>query len=55
MIYEDSSGQSVWPNEINPGNEVTGNLIFDIPKDATPAKVELYDSALSGGVGVNLN
>ena len=41
-------------NEINPGNQVTGVLVFDIPKDAKLAKLELHDSAFSGGVEVSL-
>ena len=42
-------------NEINPGNQVTGVLVFDIPKNATLAKIELHDSAFSGGVTVELS
>lgn len=41
-------------NEINPGNEVTGVLVFDIPKDAKLVKLELHDSPFSGGVTVDL-
>jgi hypothetical protein len=42
-------------NEINPGNQVTGVLVFDIPKGAKLAKLELHDSAFSGGVTVELS
>lgn len=42
-------------NEINPGNEVTGVLVFDIPVKATLAKLELHDSPFSGGVTVSLS
>ena len=38
--------------EINPGKTVTGVVVFDISADATPAGVELHDSALSDGVTV---
>lgn len=41
-------------NDINPGNTVKGIVVFDVPKDITPAKIELHDSFLSGGVTVNL-
>ena len=41
-------------NEINPGNQVKGIVVFDVPKDATPAKLELHDSPFSGGVKVSL-
>lgn len=41
-------------NEINPGNGITGVIVFDIPKDAKLAKLELHDSHFSGGVTVKL-
>jgi hypothetical protein len=41
-------------NEINPGNQVTGVLVFDIPKNVKLAKLELHDSPFSGGVTVQL-
>ena len=40
--------------EINPGNSVNGIIVFDIPKDAQIVKLELHDSAFSGGVVVNV-
>lgn len=51
-IYLDDSNSFL--NEINPGNTVKGVVVFDIPKDATPASLELHDSAFSGGVTVAL-
>lgn len=51
-IYSDQS--KVWLEQINPGNAVDGQMYFDVPKDAQPVKVELHDSAFSGGVVVNL-
>ncbi|UFU03769.1 DUF4352 domain-containing protein [Ruania suaedae] len=41
-------------SEINPGNTLEGALVFDIPADATPAALELHDSAFSGGVTVTV-
>ncbi|SDT38176.1 DUF4352 domain-containing protein [Jiangella sp. DSM 45060] len=41
--------------EINPGNTLTGTVVFDIPADAVPAAVELHDSLFSGGVTVGLS
>lgn len=38
--------------EINPGNKVEGIVVFDIPLDARPARLELHDSIFSGGVDV---
>lgn len=52
-IYNAPNGTS-WYNDINPGNSVTGAIVFDIPKDQTAATAELHDSAFSGGVKVNL-
>jgi hypothetical protein len=40
--------------QINPGNSVNGIVVFDVPKDAKIAKVELHDSGFSGGVVVNV-
>ncbi len=52
-IYNAPNGTS-WYNDINPGNSVTGAIVFDVPKDQTPATAELHDSAFSNGVKVNL-
>ena len=40
--------------QINPGNAVTGVIVFDIPKDGKIVRVELHDSAFSGGVLVDV-
>jgi hypothetical protein len=40
--------------EINPGNTVKGILVFDVPKNIKPERIELHDSMLSGGVTVTL-
>lgn len=39
---------------INPGNQVTGVLVFDVPKGAKIIKLELHDSPFSGGVVVDV-
>ncbi|WBB76627.1 DUF4352 domain-containing protein [Micromonospora sp. WMMD1128] len=41
-------------NDINPGNQVTGVVVFDIPKNVKLARLELHDSPFSGGVTVSL-
>ena len=46
--------QSTFFNEINPGNQVTGVLVFDIPKNVKLTKLGLHDSAFSGGVTVQI-
>lgn len=52
-IYLDESKSFL--NQINPGNTVKGIVVFDVPKEVTPVKLELHDSIFSGGVAVNLN
>ncbi|HEX6497777.1 MAG TPA: DUF4352 domain-containing protein [Micromonosporaceae bacterium] len=41
-------------NQINPGNQVTGIVVFDIPANAKITKLELHDSPFSGGVDVQV-
>lgn len=41
-------------SEINPGNSIEGEIVFDVPEDANIVQAELHDSALSGGVIVDL-
>ncbi|MEJ5867136.1 DUF4352 domain-containing protein [Pseudokineococcus sp. 5B2Z-1] len=41
-------------SEINPGNTLDGQVVFDVPSDMTPTAIELHDSAFSGGVTVQL-
>lgn len=40
--------------QVNPGNKVTGTIVFDIPKNAKPKRLELHDSMFSGGVEVEV-
>jgi hypothetical protein len=49
-----SSNSDVFLSEINPGNTVSGVLVYDIPVGQTPVTAELHDSSLSGGVKVSL-
>lgn len=41
-------------DNINPGNSVTGIIVFDIPKSAKIVKLELHDSPFSDGVTVTV-
>ena len=52
-IYLD--GNELWLEDINPGNSVSGTLVFDMPDGASPLEIELHDSAFSGGVTVVLS
>ncbi len=49
-----SPSDNTFFNPINPGNSVSGTIVFDIPKGVTPVTAELHDSAFSGGVKVSL-
>jgi hypothetical protein len=53
-MYVNGNESSVLFNTINPGNAVTGKVVFDIPKGAKLTTLELHDSAFSGGVTVTL-
>ncbi|WP_154402171.1 DUF4352 domain-containing protein [Ornithinimicrobium cavernae] len=46
--------EGLWLDEINPGNSMSGVLLYDIPADAVPTSLELHDSMFSGGVTVSL-
>ncbi|GLU47156.1 DUF4352 domain-containing protein [Nocardiopsis ansamitocini] len=41
-------------NQVNPGNSVDVKVVFDIPEDVSPDRVELHGSMFSGGVTVGL-
>jgi hypothetical protein len=49
-----NEGFDVFANAIDPGDSVTGRLVFDIPADTTVSTIELHDSLLSGGVLVTV-
>ncbi|EHR53781.1 Telomeric repeat-binding factor 2 [Saccharomonospora marina XMU15] len=48
------TGNDVFLNPINPGNSVTGKVVFDVPAGTELVRAELHDSAFSDGVTVNL-
>ena len=45
----------IWLTEINPGNQVEGRIVFDVPAGTELAKLELHDSMFSGGIEVSLS
>jgi len=49
-----NADQEVFLAEINPGNTLRGTIVFDIPKDARIARLELHDSAFSAGAKVRV-
>ncbi|PWU48052.1 DUF4352 domain-containing protein [Micromonospora globispora] len=52
-LYANKDGSTFF-EDINPGNQVTGVFVFDIPKNVKLTKLELHDSMFSGGVTVSL-
>jgi hypothetical protein len=60
--YRDDEIAAVYANhdtqtflrKIDPGEQVAGNVVFDVPKATTLTTIELHDSLLSGGVRVAL-
>lgn len=53
-IYANSEAQG-FINEINPGNSVTAVVVFDLPAGESLTKLEVQDSAFSGGATINLS
>jgi hypothetical protein len=49
----EGNDQSPW-EQINPGNQVEGVVVFDVPAEAQLTQAELHDSLFSGGVRVSL-
>ncbi|GAA3191382.1 serine/threonine-protein kinase [Nonomuraea roseoviolacea] len=50
----DKAGKETTPVRIGPGQSFSGSLVFEFPKQARPAELELHDSSLSHGVRVAL-
>jgi len=53
-LYINGTGDSVFLQQINPGNSVHGLIAFDLPTNDKAVKAELHDSAFSGGVTLSL-
>ena len=45
--------QTLW-DKVEPGRQVSGTMVFDIPRDTRPEALELHDGPVSGGVTVRL-
>jgi hypothetical protein len=43
-----------FPANINPGNSVRGNVVFDIGRDRILSSIELHDNSVSDGVSVRV-
>jgi hypothetical protein len=44
--------QQLFQNQINPGNRVTGVVVYDIPRDSRIAELELHESEHTAGLRV---
>lgn len=53
-LYINGTGDSVFLQQINPGNTVHAKIAFDLPVGDIAVKAELHDSVFSGGVIVSL-
>ncbi len=53
-MYASPDGAGTWYSEINPGNKVSGTIVFDLPKTEKPVTAELHDSVFSQGVKVQI-
>lgn len=47
-----NSEQQLFQNQINPGNRVTGLVVYDIPRDSHIAELELHESEHTAGLRV---
>ena len=50
VVFRD---QTIW-DKIEPGQQVRGTMVFDIPKDVSATSLELHDGIASGGVTVRI-
>lgn len=53
-IFADKRAEAFFVEEINPGLSVEGIIVWDVPVGSNPDRLELHDSAFSGGVEVSL-
>ncbi|WP_431220140.1 DUF4352 domain-containing protein [Leifsonia xyli] len=49
-----SPNQQAWVAAINPGNTLTGPILFDVPAGTQPTSVLVSDNAFSGGKEIRL-
>ena len=56
--FEADTMASVWSGganvEINPGNNITAVVSFDVPPGTAPGVLEVHDSMFSGGAEIQL-
>lgn len=46
--------QSAWVAAINPGNSITGPILFDVPVGTTAASIQVSDNMFAPGTTINL-
>jgi hypothetical protein len=52
-LIVNGSGAAVF-STLDPGNSVSGTLVYDIPRTASIARLELHDSPFSDGVSITV-
>jgi Domain of unknown function (DUF4352) len=52
---DSSSTDALFFQELNPGQKVSGKVIWRVPGGFNPDHLELHDSAFSGGVEVKVS
>ncbi|HEX6871168.1 MAG TPA: DUF4352 domain-containing protein [Micromonosporaceae bacterium] len=52
-LIANSGAKALW-TVIEPGDRVSGKIVYDLPDDETLATLELHDAILSGGATVNV-
>lgn len=52
--WDVNSDVKTWGEDINPGNKISGTLVFDVPAGTKPVAIILHDSLFSDGVRVSL-
>ena len=53
-LYANDTNSQVWLKAIHPGAEVTGTIVYDLPRGVELSELELHDSLTSGGVTIDL-
>lgn len=54
-MWQNTQRRSGYSFELQPGQSASTQLVFDVPQDAAPSRLELHDFMLSNGATVELN
>jgi hypothetical protein len=53
-LIVNGGGVTIWTN-VNPGNHISGTIVFDIPRNRRLARLELHDQPFSTGAVITLH